>query len=371
MKQRRLTITVKDKKRSFPAEKGSCLSQEIQKTGIPLETPCGGYGTCGKCRVIYLNDPPSPTPAEKKNISPAGLKNGIRLACQHRLTKDTHIRIEEDLHEKAIHILTEGVELDVDLIPDIPEGWKEKPALGLAIDLGTTTLVVTLFDLKTGKRLGLMTGHNPQNRFGADIISRATAATETRDTLKALQTLILEALNSMIKKLSDTPDKIIHAVLAGNAVMSHLFLGIPMDSLVTAPYIAPVTDMQVLDGETSGLNIHPRGKVTILPGIGSFIGGDLSADILVCREMLEPEATFLLMDLGTNCEIVLKTPEFSVAASAPAGPVMEGAGITHGMQAEGGAVSDLLLNRNGHFQPVIIGNQKAKGLCGSGLIHII
>lgn len=366
-----LTIRINNASRALVAEKDTLLSRVLQQNGIPFDTPCGGYGTCGKCRVTYLSTPPVPTPADKKNIPREILNEGVRLACQHVLTGNTRIHIDSGLSGKALHILSDGIDLDRGLNPDISGSYSVRNPLGLAVDIGTTTLVVTLYDLITGRRTGLRTASNPQESFGTDIISRATAATESGNHAKTLQKMIIQKLNELIRDLSDRPDTIVHAVLAGNTVMTHLFLGIPMDSLVTAPYKAPITDMQVLDGESSGLAIHPRGKITVLPGIGSFIGGDISADLLVCREILPQNATYLLMDLGTNCEIVLRTPELTVAASAPAGPVMEGAGITCGMQAEPGAVSDLFFNGNGRFQAVTIDNQAASGICGSGLIHSI
>jgi len=367
----KLTIREQGQDKTLTVQEGIQISRALQDHGIPLDTPCGGYGSCGKCRVRYLSSPPLPTPAEKKNIPQEFLDHGIRLACQHHMTEDIWIKIEEIVNKKGLHILSDGIELESRLNPDLPGGICIKNPLGLAVDIGTTTLVVTLHDLKSGIRLGIQSRTNPQDKYGTDIISRANAATESVENAKTLQKVIIKAINNLIQDLTNQPQDIVHVVMAGNTVMTHLFLGLSMDSLVTAPYIAPFTNMQILKGAFSGLSMHPQGKITVLPGIGSFIGGDIAADLLICREILPQNATYLLMDLGTNCEIVLKTPEFSVAASAPAGPVMEGAGITCGMQAEPGAVSDLFFNGNGRFQAVTIDNQAVRGICGSGLIHSI
>lgn len=371
MKTFKLTLQEQGQKKILILEEGTLVSRALQDHGIPLDTPCGGYGSCGKCRIRYLSSPPEPTPAEKKYLPQESLDHGIRLACQHRITENLRIHIEEAVAPEGLHILSDGIQLESELNPDIPDGMFIKNPLGLAVDIGTTTLVVTLYDLKSGKRLGIRSRANPQSKYGADIISRANAATESAQDAKILQELIIRAINHLIRELTKRPQDIVHVVMAGNTVMTHLFLGLSMDSLVTAPYIAPVTDMQVLDGKSSGIAIHPQGKITVLPGIGSFIGGDIAADLLICREILPQNATYLLMDLGTNCEIVLKTPEFAVAASAPAGPVMEGAGITCGMQAKPGAVSDLFFDGKGRFQAVTIDHQAARGICGSGLIHSI
>jgi|GEM_PF-1101351 len=371
MKKFTLTLHIRNNTITFQLLKRENIHTILNREGIKNSSPCGGYGSCGKCRIKYLTTAPAPTPAEIKYISEDVLNQGIRLACQHSISENTELRILEDTYAEGLHILTEGLALEPELDPYIIATPENEQILGLAVDIGTTTLVLALYDLKTGKRLGLKGFKNPQERFGADIISRATAAVESRKNRETLQTLIIHKLNELIKSLTNKPESIVHTVIAGNAVMTHLFLGIPMDTLVTAPYIAPVTEMSVLNGESSGLRVHPRGNVTVLPGIGSFIGGDISADLLVCREILPQNANFILMDLGTNCEIVLKTPDFSIGTSAPAGPVMEGAGIRYGMQAEPGALSDLIFHKNNGFKPVTIGNRKVRGICGSGLIHSI
>ncbi|MDD5583084.1 MAG: ASKHA domain-containing protein [Candidatus Marinimicrobia bacterium] len=371
MKKVALTLYTPHKRHTIFVPAGLALHKAIQQGGFSLTTTCGGYGTCGKCRVLYHKNPPPPTPAEQKHLSPEELKKGIRLACQQSVTKDTFIEIFEETTRFGLHILSEGLLPDVPLNPEIPVKASSQSLYGVAIDLGTTTLVVSLYDLKTGQRLKSVSGQNPQESYGVDIITRATAATESKETQNILQKLILQKINEFLYQLTENPETIVHAVLAGNTVMTHLFLGISMDSLLTAPYQAPVTDMQIIKGKSSGLAIHHQGIVTLLPGIGSFIGGDIAADLLICHEILPQNATYLLMDLGTNCELVLSTPQKTIAASAPAGPVMEGAGITHGMQAEPGALVDLLAVDKEHFIPITLENKKIRGICGSGLIHTI
>ncbi|HDT12396.1 MAG TPA: DUF4445 domain-containing protein [Candidatus Marinimicrobia bacterium] len=371
MKKFTLTLHVRNKIHFFQITKEENILSILEREGIKISSPCGGYGSCGKCCIHYLSPPPEPTPAEIKNLTDDELDKGIRLACQHTISKNTDLKSVNDKQANNLQILSKGLVPEHRLEPDIITKPEYGQQSGLAIDIGTTTLVISLFDLKTGRRLGLATARNPQERFGADIISRATAATESPENLKTLQVLLIQKLNKLIKTLTGKPETIVHTVIAGNTVMSHLFLGISIDTLVTAPYIAPFTEMKSLDGNSSGLCVHPQGKVTILPGIGSFIGGDISADLLVSQVVLPEHSRYLLMDLGTNCEIVLMTPNFAVAASAPAGPVMEGSGIAFGMQAEPGALSDLVYDKNNEFQLVTIGNRKVRGICGSGLIHTI
>ncbi|MCD6337057.1 MAG: DUF4445 domain-containing protein [Candidatus Marinimicrobia bacterium] len=370
MKKINVIIHINGTTKSLMCYPGRHISEILQKNDIPLSTPCGGYGTCGKCKIKFNSTSPVPSPADIKQFSEKELKNGHRLACQHILHTDTEISLD-NTSLQGQHILTDGIQLDIKLDPEIKAEETTEPIYGAAIDLGTSTIAVSLIDLKNGGRLGKEAAPNPQSVYGSDIITRATAAVDSINVMQELQRLIVEKINELLKKLTDNTKYIYHIVLAGNTVMSHLFMGEPLDKLIIAPFKAPITDMQILEAKTFGIDIHPKGRITILPVIGSFIGGDIAADLLVSEELFSDDKNILLMDLGTNCELVLKTPKGMIAASAPAGPVMEGAGIEHGMLAEPGAISDLIFDKQKHFQPVTIQNETVKGICGSGLIHSI
>ncbi len=371
MKKINVIIHVNGKTRSLISDHGLYISEILQKNNIPLSTPCGGYGTCGKCKIKFNSSSPVPSPADIKQFSEKELKNGLRLACQHILHTDAELSLDNTLLQGRLHILTDGVKINVTIDPEVITEETSEPIYGAAIDLGTSTLVVSLIDLKSGERLGKEAAPNPQSIYGADIITRATAAVGSNNVMQDLQHLIIKKINELLKKLTDNTGHIQHIVLAGNTVMGHLFMGEPLNELIMAPFEASITDMQILEAKALGVDIHPEGKITILPVIGSFIGGDIVSDLLVSEELFSDDKNILLMDLGTNCELVLKTPKGMVAASAPAGPVMEGAGIKHGMLAEPGAITDLIFDKQKHFQPVTVQNEATKGICGSGLIHSI
>ena len=371
MKKISVKVHINGDLRSLVCAAGTSIPEALQKHRIPLPTPCGGYGTCGKCRVRFLSAPPEPAPADVHRLLPRELKKGVRLACRHRLDADTEISIDAASLQGALHILTHGIQIDVAADPAVDTKALPGPVYGAAVDLGTTTLVASLIDLQSGERLELTTAPNPQTDHGGDIISRATAAVGNPGTAKELRERVVNAIGSMLKELTGRTAHIYHVVLAGNAVMSHLFLGEKLDGLVRAPYEAAFTGMRTLNARESGLPLAPGGKCTVLPAVGSFIGGDVSADILAGSILYPGPEKILFMDLGTNCEIVLRTPEFVKAVSAPAGPVMEGAGIRFGMSAGPGAVTDLIYDKEKGFSASTVEGAKIRGICGSGLIHII
>ncbi len=371
MKKISIKVHINGSVRTLICRAGMRIPEALQQHRIPLPTPCGGYGTCGKCRLRFLTSVPVPSPADRNHLTEKELRDGYRLACQHKAEKDTELSMDAALLQTSLPILKYGLQIKIDTDPEIETEKTEGPVYGAAIDLGTTSIVISLIDLRNGERTGLQSARNPQSVHGADIISRATAAAGSVNILADMQQAAVKKINELLEILAKDTKNIYQIVLAGNAVMSHIFTGFPLDKLIRAPYKAAFTDMQILPAQKYGLDIHPGAQVTVLPAIGSFIGGDVSADLLTARKLFPANSKMLLMDIGTNCELVLQTPDGVIAASAPAGPVMEGAGIEHGMQAESGAITDLVFSSEKTFLPLTVDNKKAKGICGSGLIHII
>jgi uncharacterized 2Fe-2S/4Fe-4S cluster protein (DUF4445 family) len=370
MKTHILTVRTNGQKQRLQDTAGKRISALLQKYRIPLATPCGGFGTCGKCRIRFTGPAPDPLPEDKRQFSEQELRSGWRLACRHKLTQDTEIVLPTS-PEKELNILTQGSGALKAAEPIVDLQRFRGKVYGAAVDLGTSTIALSLFDLRSGNRVKTVTSPNPQRIYGADIITRATAAVSDPDVQQTMRTMLKDRINELLKTCHRQTEEIAAIVLAGNAVMAHLFLGRSLDSLVRAPYTADFTDMQICSAAAAGLLIHPDAKLYLLPAIGSFIGGDISADLLLCSETIPEGRSYLLADLGTNCELVLHGPQGTIAASAPAGPVMEGAGIRQGMLAEAGALTDLFFDEAGNTIPLTIGDQKARGICGSGLIHSI
>ncbi len=247
------------------------------------------------------------------------------------------------------------------------------PAVGLAVDLGTTTLVVEAVDLETGQTLGRELSLNHQVRFGADIVTRLSYAMEKKENLKELQQTILADLNQMITNLLSriklSPANILEVVLAGNAAMNHLLLGLPVESLAMAPFAALFSHLLPLSGRQVGLKIHPEGKVYLAPNIFSFIGGDISAGLLAAG-FLEDAGPFAFIDLGTNGEIAVKAKKRFVVSSTAAGPAFEGMNLTCGMIASSGAICRAEWSKDKLIIHTI-GQEAPRGICGSGLIDLL
>jgi len=243
---------------------------------------------------------------------------------------------------------------------------------GLAVDVGTTTLVMELVDFESGRTLDMEAALNSQSRRGADVISRLTyALAETRNAAE-LRELVLETLNQMARRLlvrnRISPLSVYEVVVSGNTAMSHLLLGVPVETLATAPYQAVFSRLPGLNAREVGLAIHPHGKAYFAPNIKSFVGGDISSGLLALRLAARP-GNYLFLDLGTNGEIVLKAGEELIATSTAAGPAFEGMNISCGMPALPGAI--FRAEDTGSIQAETIGNRPAQGVCGTGLIDLI
>ena len=243
---------------------------------------------------------------------------------------------------------------------------------GLAIDIGTTTVVVELVDLNTGESIDALTGPNSQMKFGSDVVSRISFAFSEPRNLDELRNSILKTLNQMIeqalKRNHINSTHVYEIVVAGNTSMNHFLLGLPVKSLAKAPYNPAFTCLEELSSQDLGFKINAYGKVYVAPNIKSFVGGDVSAG-LIASDLANKKGNYLFIDLGTNGEIVLKTEEKLVATSTAAGPAFEGMNISSGMLALPGAVykaeykNKLVLHT--------ISNKLPLGICGTGLIDLI
>ena len=315
------TITV-----SVPA--GTPLLQAQRDAGLRPDAPCAGHGTCGKCLVVL---------------------NGQEvLACRTVVDRDMTVHTKA---AEAVTILTEGLPAAV-----IPDGRDDYV---LACDIGTTTVVVYLLDGHSGALLARSSAMNPQSQFGADVISRIQYALAgggealrdcIRDTLRAL-------CADAAAQAGIDPAAITRAAIVGNTAMHHLLLGIDPKPLVTPPYMPGVRDALEID------------CARILPNIAGFVGGDTVGCMTATRFDQKEELT-LLIDIGTNGEMVLGDKHRRVACSTAAGPAFEGAKISCGMRGVPGAVDHVTLKK-GKLTHSVIGGGEPKGLCGSGLLDLV
>jgi uncharacterized 2Fe-2S/4Fe-4S cluster protein (DUF4445 family) len=273
----------------------------------------------------------------------------------------------------------------VDLIPGhVPD---EEPLWGISIDIGTTTVSVWLVDLISGQVVAQTAEYNRQIRRGEDVISRVIFAGK-KNGQNELRDLVLTSINTLIDRActkasskretennqaptSCSPDDIVKATIVGNSIMMHLLLGIPAESIRQSPFVPAINKLPVFNAREVGLDIYQDAPVLCLPGVASYVGADISAGVLSSRLVDEEEVT-LFMDIGTNGEIVLGDRDWLVTCACSAGPAFEGAGVTDGMRATRGAIEEVWID-NHTYEPTlrIIGDEKPRGICGSGLISLI
>ncbi len=257
-------------------------------------------------------------------------------------------------------------------IIDVEKNETTNTHYGIAVDVGTTTVVAQIVEMNTGRVLGVTGAPNPQASYGEDVISRIIYACD-KNGLGELHEVIIKTINQLIQNLISEKDislnSIIAMVAAGNTTMSHLLLGLMPCTIRLEPYV-PVADIypQVIAKEMN-ININPEAIIETLPSVASYVGGDIVAGVLACGIPERPEITALI-DIGTNGEIAIGNSEWLVCCSASAGPAFEGGGTRCGMRATRGAINEISIS-DGKITYKTIGNAKPRGLCGSGLIDCI
>lgn len=410
---------------------GSNLLQVLRLNNIFISSPCGGNGTCGKCKVKINKGVPKTSDPDKKHLSQRELDNGFRLACN--VSIDNHMDISILSGQDKIEVLTKGEEqIEIDPVIFKKHYVLEKPSIhdqrddlkrledalgveglkinhkdlialsenlrtsdfnisaavyedklihletgdtsnkkyGLAIDIGTTTIACYLMDLASGKTIDVESQVNRQRAYGSDVISRINYTMENPEGLDTLKRCIIEQLNDMTSilctKNNISPENIYDAVAAGNTTMIHLLLGLPCRNIALAPYIPVTTAGMVYEAAEIGLCI--KGILSLMPGLASYVGSDITAGIL-SSGMLNSEKYSLLLDLGTNGEIALGNSKEIITCSTAAGPAFEGANIKHGIGGVRGAISKIDLSKDEVYET--IGKDKPCGICGSGVLDAV
>lgn len=322
------TVTFQPSGIRFPVPDGIPVLQAMIEAGLYPDAPCGGKGTCGKCRVT--------------------IEGKIVLACQTPIHRDMVVYTQES--EKA-RILTTGIQVCAQ-----PDG---NDHYALAFDIGTTTVVGYLLDGHTGGLLAQASCINPQSQFGADVISRIQHT--LKEGSEPLSSCIRGALENLTQELCRQvgihPEDIGTSAIVGNTAMHHLLLGIDPKPLVTPPYMPNIS------------HAIERNNARILPNIAGFVGGD-TVGCMVSTRFDQQEDWTLLIDIGTNGEMVLGNRQRRIACSTAAGPAFEGAKISCGMRGVQGAVDHVTL-KNGELAYHVIGDAAPKGLCGSGLLDLV
>jgi uncharacterized 2Fe-2S/4Fe-4S cluster protein (DUF4445 family) len=261
-----------------------------------------------------------------------------------------------------------------DHLVDVQEGDTRERMFGISVDIGTTTVVATLVDLRAGAPVAVESTINRQAPFGADVIARMGHAMTGEEAIADLEAAVKDTVNGLIDdacRAADVePEGVYELVAVGNATMLHLLLGIDPRSIALAPFVATFLEPQDLRAGEIGVRIHPEGRVALFPSVGAYVGADITGDI-VATGIAREDRLRLLVDVGTNGEIVLGSAARAVATSAPAGPAFEGGQIVHGMRATEGAIEGVVLERGEIELQVIGGDVEPRGICGSGLIDVV
>jgi uncharacterized 2Fe-2S/4Fe-4S cluster protein (DUF4445 family) len=342
--------------KTLRVKRGTPLQDVLFAHGV--EFPCGGRGRCQGCKIKVLAGELPISDEEKRRLTGPELAEGWRLACRGQADSDLKI----ELAQWEATILTD----------DTVFAFTPREGLGIAIDLGTTTIVAQLIDLRTGHVLAVRAVLNAQAKHGADIMSRVEFAVAGQGQ-RTLQDLVRKQIGDMAKELLTAAwgvsGDVKSVVLVGNTVMHHLFCGISLEPLSHYPFEPVSPSLQVFDAAGLGWSLPGNPAVRFLPCLGSFVGSDILAGVLATK-LHESERLAALIDLGTNGEIVVGNRERMLCASTAAGPAFEGARISMGMRAATGAISEVRV-RNGALVCHVLGNVAPRGICGSGLVDAV
>jgi uncharacterized 2Fe-2S/4Fe-4S cluster protein (DUF4445 family) len=345
---------------TITAKPGTLISAFLKENAYDIDMPCGGMGKCGKCKVVARGNLSLQTREESTILSDFDLTNNIRLACTTKILGDCAISLITKEEISQIAIDGQGtVEIQRPLFANY----------GIAVDIGTTTVAMKLFDPKS--QVGVITGRNSQIKFGADVITRIDKA--LRGEAAQIQATIVACLNEMMAALCHKHgiDKyqIDAVVITGNTAMMFLLTQEDPDSLSHTPFLANRLFGEYIAPKEIGLDLAENAKIYLTRCIGAYVGGDISTAILASGMTEKPE-TALLVDIGTNGEMALWHQNTLVCCSTAAGPAFEGAEIAKGMNAAEGAI-DTIWAEGKQIRYTVIGGVTAKGICGSGIIDAI
>lgn len=421
------TIRILPDNVSVKVPMGTVLSEALSLGGVVVSHPCGGLGVCGRC-IVYtdkgkrllacktyvqedmeINVPEmsrltgqqvmmdlSLYKPERKEfplverfqitLTPPTMENAISDAKRLHTAICHKLSIEEwqlKTEPECLRSLPHRLRADNDFTVNVTVCYEDSqvtvislddgPLYGVAIDIGTTTVVTALCDLLTGEVIDTVGVPNSQATYGADVISRIVYVEENAAGANLMQNMVVrilsDSINSLARKAGATPENIAVTVIGANTVMTHLLLKLPPEHLRREPYVPAATEFSFLRPDWLGLPMLPSGKVVILPSVSSYVGGDITSGVIALG-LAQKEGVNLFVDVGTNGEIVLAGEGFMMACSCSAGPAFEGSGISCGSRAVSGAIDDVNFE-DGKMHFSVIGNEKAASVCGSGLISLL
>ncbi len=418
MKNEEIKVVFEPSGRSVYVLPGTPLLEAAGRAGIVLQTPCGGLGTCGKCKVQIVGESePSlacQTRVDKTMVVDVPMESRFDSRQQILVTDSGETGELSPVVRKVPFVLDPPSQVDArsdmarlydalgdfvvapsDLIRTVPifmrrnewkgtavliadrlialeEGDTTAEAYGVAFDLGTTTVVGTLFDLTTGIEKGVASRMNAQISHGDDVISRIQKIRETPGALTQLQEAVLgtvnDILDTLVSQAGVAAKHIYEVVVAGNSTMQQILAGYDPSALGEVPFVQVFDKATTLSANRLGLRVNAAAELYLFPQVGGFVGGDTVAGMVAAR-LDRQEAPVLFVDIGTNGEIVLANGDKLLSSSTAAGPAFEGARIKQGMRATTGAVEKVIITDDVVLN--VIGNTRPIGLCGTALIDAV
>lgn len=425
-------ITVVPENRQIVCSSDKTLLEALVDQGIFVDNPCNGKGVCGKCRVrIVSGAVPEPCELDQKFIAAEDLENGVRLSCLHKVAGDMTVELLQK--DKKHEVLTTGFMPDFEFAPDVEKRLVtvHKPTLedqtafeeqirnqlnvedvsldaiatclrdpgeytavlydgdlicvekgntldelyGVAVDIGTTTVVCEVVNLTTGEELAAASQVNAQKLYGLDVLTRISYELENpEDGAEKLQVAIVDSMNDMIQEACEkagvSRDRIYEISVAANCTMTHMLLGVNAAPIGKAPFAPVFCRAKNVPAKEIGLKAAPGARLYCLPQVSAYIGADIVAGAYAC-ELKKRGGKTLFIDIGTNGEIVLANEGHLLSCSCAAGPALEGMNISCGMRAAEGAIEEIRINGSEIELQIIGGKKKPEGICGSGILAVL
>lgn len=350
--------------------------------GIALRSDCGAQGQCGQCLVEVTPEEhlSAVTQNEREALSYEQIKKGCRLACEAEIQGPLSVSVSDsvlDSREAVGKDLAGEVFASGQTLRAVRHSKDFRP-LGISLDIGTTTIAIYLCDLATGAVLVSAAEANPQRRYGEDVISRIAYANDHQDGLDQLRRVVIEKINELIIQCLESVKADRQAVedvtVVGNTTMQHIFSGIHPRILGVSPYLPESCNALNIKAKDLGLVVSGQSMVHLFPVISGFIGGD-TVGVILSEKPHERDEVSLIIDIGTNGEIVLGNKEALWATSCATGPALEGAHIEHGMRASAGAIQKVVVDPTSYrISYELVGDDQSlhpKGICGSGIIDAV
>lgn len=422
--------------KEYDYEPGASLLEILLAQNIFIDNPCNGKGVCGKCKVrIVSGEVGEASSTELRFLKPEEVKSGVRLSCMVHPQCDLEVELMQK--ERKHEVLSKGYvpkfEKDLDIVKqvvnihkplltdqtpfedqikeqlsdvefpfsvlrgfcfkegsytavihrekdgkkvlmDLEEGDTTDSMYGIAIDIGTTTVVTALIDMLTGKELADSSMINAQKHFGLDVLTRITYEMEhPKEGVQALKEAIVASINEMIADVCGQTgvkkEQIYEVSVGANCTMMHMLLGVDALSIGKSPYAPMFVKAKDIEAEEIGIHAARGARLYCLPSVSSYIGADIVAGAYVC-ELHKADENVLFIDIGTNGEIVFSDHGRLLSCSCAAGPALEGMNISSGMRAAEGAIEDVEIKEDG-VKLKIIGNADPIGVCGSGILAVV